>query len=286
MTPEQRHHLQQRFRQLSQEEQQEFLRMLHSSMDGGLSQFNFDEAKGFQICVNGGKAFIGDINIYVNSSDLEEILQPSFAGEYAEDVSTNFWDEEEEYEPQYVVEDYRNNYSEGYSGSSFGGSVAPVVIGIVAVLGTGAFFSGIGSKTAVVTTPPPLNAANVKDDAGNVKESIPNGTKISLTGKRDGDYCKTNRGWIYCAYLAEIIPEKPAQESVKSSQKTDSSVKTAIVKPAAGQNAANLRSQPNAGKVIGNIPRGQQVQVIQCIADGCEVRSGSIQGWIYKPYLH
>jgi hypothetical protein len=281
MTPEQRHQLQQRFRQLSQEEQREFLKTLHSSMDGGLSQLNVDDAKGYQTCVNGGQVFIGDIHIHLNSSDFEEILQPSFFGEYADNVNANLWDDDDN-EPQYVVENYTNNYSEGYSGRPLAGAVAPVLIGVMAVLGMGAFFSGIGSKTAVVTTPPPLNAANVKDDAGNVKESIPNGTKISLAGKRDGDYCKTNRGWIYCAYLAEIIPEK----SVKPSPKTDSSVRTAIVKPAAGQNAANLRSQPNAGKVIGNISRGQQVQVIQCVADGCEVSNGSIQGWIYKPYLY
>ncbi len=284
MTPEQRHRLQQRFRQLSREEQQEFLRMLHSSIDSGLSQSNFDEAKGFQTSVNGGTAFIGDIHIHVNISDLEEMLQPSFSSEYAEDVNTDFWDEDED-EPPYTVVDYTNNYSGRYSDSSFGGSAVPVLIGIMAFLGIGAFFSGIGSKTAVVTTPSPLNAANVKDDAGNVKESIPNGTKVSLTGKRDGDYCKTNRGWVYCAYLAEIVPDKPVQESVKPSQKTGSSVKTAIVKPDSGKNAANLRSQPN-GKVIGNIPQGSQVQVIQCVANACEVSNGSIQGWIYKPYLH
>ncbi|MBE9029336.1 hypothetical protein IQ266_06115 [filamentous cyanobacterium LEGE 11480] len=63
MAPEQRNHLQQQFRQLSPEDQQEFLKRLHLSIDGGTSQFNFDKAKSFQVEVHGGTAYIGDIHI-------------------------------------------------------------------------------------------------------------------------------------------------------------------------------------------------------------------------------
>jgi hypothetical protein len=287
MTPEQHYQLQQHFRQLSKEEQQKLLEMLYSSINGGQLQSNFDNARGFQVSVNGGQAFIGDINIHVNTSDLssdfEEMLQPSFFDDSHEDRSAEFYEnsDEFEYESDYTVEDYTNSYVREYSDISW----VPILIGILAIFGVGVLIVGAGSETAIVMTPPPLNAANIRDDVGNVKESIPKGTKVRLTGKRDGDYCKTDRGWIYCTYLAKIISESSDRESAKPAQK-NSSVKTAIVKPGAGQNAANLRSQPNAGKILGNIPRGQQVQVIQCIADGCEVSNGSIQGWIYKPYLH
>ena len=62
-------------------------------------------------------------------------------------------------------------------------------------------------------------------------------------------------------------------------------IRVAIVQPETGKNAAYLRTQPNAGSIKGYVMKGKEVQVIQCIQDGCEVNDGSIQGWIYKPFL-
>jgi hypothetical protein len=301
LTPEQFHALHQMLGQLSEEERETLLEMLHSPTNRGMWQFNSDKTKSFQVEVNGGTAYVGDIHI--DRVALEQALR-SVMSDFVQslpynnflDASNDFLDSNDDepqyayqpniYEPSYTVEDYTNSYSAGYSRSSSDIGIAPVVIGVLAVIGLGAFFSGFGAKTAVVTTPGNLNAANVRDDAGKIQEeTIPDGTKVRLTGKQDGDYCETNHGWIYCKYLAESTPEKPFHQSVNPSKEALESTKRAVVQPDVGQNAVNLRSQPNAGKVIGTIPKGQQVQVIRCIADGCEVRSGSIQGWIYKPYL-
>jgi hypothetical protein len=286
LTPEQFQYLQQILSQLSKEDRNKLLTMLHSPASG-LQQFNFDKTKGFQVEVNGGTAYIGDIHI--DASALEDVIRTiladrinsNFPSTYSEDESNYFLDDENESE--YTIESYPNNYDDGLF-SDIG--CAPILIGFVALLGIGGvFFSGLGSKTAIVTTLNP-SGVNVRDDATNIKESLPNGTKVRLTGKRDGKYCQTDRGWIYCEYLAETTPVAPAIENSILPPKTIiPSVKTAIVQPESDKKAANLRIQPNAGKVIGQIPRGQKVQVIRCIDNGCEVSNGSIQGWIYKPYL-
>lgn len=107
-----------------------------------------------------------------------------------------------------------------------------------------------------------------------------------MTGERDTiNYCKTNRGWIYCDYLVENDPGKFAVSQQAISDKSNASPKNAIVQPDPPYDSAKLRMQPNAGKVIKTIEKGTQVQVIQCRGDSCEISSGSTKGWIYKPYL-
>jgi hypothetical protein len=287
LTPEQFQYLQQILGQLSKEDRNKLLTMLHSSAIGP-QQFNSDKTKGFQVEVNGGTAYIGDIHI--DTSALEDVireiladrLNSNFSSTHYEDESNHFLDNESE--PEYTIESYTNNYDDDGLFSNIG--CTPILIGFVALLGIGGvFFSGLGSKTAIITTLNP-SGVNVRDDATNIKESLPNGTKVRLTGKRDGDYCQTDHGWIYCEYLTETTPVSPTIEnSILPPKKIIPPVKIAIVQPESDKKAANLRIQPNAGKVIGQIPRGQKVQVIRCIDNGCEVSNGSIQGWIYKPYL-
>jgi Bacterial SH3 domain len=284
LTPDEFQHLQEIFGQLRKEEREKLLQILHSKQNVEMQQFNTDEAKSFQVEVNGGVAYVGDIHI--NSADLEDILRRLFAEQVqysANDFHSSYYEDILEY----PVENYANTYDWRNSDRSSGISFRPVLIaGAVAVCGLGAFFSGIGNKTAVVRTPPNLSAANVKDDSANIKESLSNGTVVHLTGKRDGNYCGTDHGWIYCPYLVENNLDKPVLPSPHSSPGgAVPSAKTAIVQPDSDKKAANLRAQPNAGQVIGQVLKGEKVQVIRCTEDGCEVRHGSMQGWIYKPYL-
>jgi hypothetical protein len=294
LTSEQLRALQIGVGQLSKEERKKLLKMLHSSIDEGMNQFNSDESNSYQVVVKGGTAYIGDINININTPDLEdmvrEIISDQIQSLIPNDYSLNEVDiffEEEEDEDDYYTEEYTNNYDWEYSRKYSKINFWPIVVGGITAIGVGIFLSRVGGKMAVVQTPPNLGAAYVKDDVANIKESLLNGTTVWLTGKRDGGgYCETDRGWIYCAYLAENVTKTSAiKNPLTQIGETIPSIKTAIVQPDAGFNAAKLRAKPNAGKVIGQIPRGHKVQVIRCIDDGCEVNNGSIQGWIYKPYL-
>jgi hypothetical protein len=309
LTLEQSQYLQTILEQLSHEDQQNLLQMLYSreklsqedqeklrkilySKKNTMRQFNSDQVKGYQLEANDSNVNIDNRSLIINhhhhypSLAFEDAIEEVFAnGENYDFYSADCEDEDT---LEYPVGNYANTYGWGRSDHFSEIGFGPIlIVGAVAVCGIGAFLSGIGSKTAVVRTPPNLSAAHVKDDSANIKESLANGTVVHLTGKRDGNYCGTDHGWIYCPYLAENNLEKPALPSPPSSPGgTISSAQTAIVQPDSDKKAANLRAQPNAGQVISQVLKGEKVQVIRCTEDGCEVRHGSMQGWIYKPFLH
>jgi hypothetical protein len=300
-TTEKLNQLKQLFKQLDQEEKKRLLEILSSN--DGTWQFNSDSAKGFQVKVEGGKVsigdtyagktHIGDTHIYIfdamsAQSALRDVFDAPTEYFYPNnnymDSNTVFFDNNEDsYEPNYVVDDYYDSHSNrNYSSILF----PVVIIGALAV-GIIVFVSGgLGRKTAVIRTPPGMNEVNIRDDSGRIIGTLPGGTNVFLDGKRDSkNYCKTDRGWIYCPYLAESTAPT-VQQSFISPQQISLSLKTVTVQPATGEGAANLRTQPNGGDVIGTVPRGKKVKMIRCIDNSCEVYYEVNRGWIYKPYLH
>ena len=286
-TPEQIKSIEKFISQLSENERNDLLNRVHSSGIKGMQQFNSDKAKSVQVEVNGGTAYTGNIKINNNIIDakcLEKLIRKIIAKEspsrgYLSEKEVGFFERTAD-KLELAIRNY-DRYR--YLLSNIRYVRFLVVVPVLIVLGI--FFSGILNKTAVVVSPH-LKGVNVKNDSGSIIEIIPNGTKVRLTGERDSEnYCKTNRGWIYCDFLTENGSENPAVSQQAISDKSNASPKSAIVQPDPPLNSANLRTQPNAGKVIRTIAKGTQVQIIQCRGDACEISSGSNKGWIYKPYL-
>ena len=305
LTPEQRRDLVEIISQLNKEQRDDLLKAVHSSGIRGMQQFNSDRAKASQVEINGGTNHIGDTyieNIHLDAVQLEDLIRSIIANLGQAPISSNYFPstapnlfEYDEYESQNTTVDLfeHNEYESHYTiENSTGNYISlpdigyfPIIVGVSALIGMGVFFSGILNKTAIVTTSNP-EGVNVKDDSAKIKETLPNGTIVSLTGERDSiNYCKTNRGWIYCNFLVENSSGKADISQQLSSGMSIVSQKIAIVQPDSQHNGANLRVQPNAGRIIGTVAKGSQVQVIQCRADACEITNNSIKGWIYKPYL-
>jgi hypothetical protein len=302
-TPEQIELFKEFISQLNEKERNDLLNSIHSSGIQGMKQFNSDKAKASQVEVNGGTAYIGEfyidnLNIDIDSIHLENTIRgiiadlaqssttrdylpntiDGFSGhneyEFQEETVDLF--EHDQYESHYTVPDYNLLSSVGYF---------PIIMVVLALIGISVFFSGVFKKTAVVTTSNP-KGVNVKDDSARIIETLPSGTIVTLTGERDSiNYCKTNRGWIYCNFLVENDPGKSAGSQQAIADRSITSQKTAIVQPDSPHDSAKLRIQPNSGKVIGAVAKGSQVQVIQCGAEACEITNGSIRGWVYRPYL-
>lgn len=286
-THEQIKHFEEFISQLSESERNDLLNRVHSSGVKGMQQFNSDRAKSIQVEVNGGTAYTGNIKINHNIIDakcLEKLIRKIIS---KESPSRGYFSENEvgffERTADKLERSIENYHRYRYLLSNLGYVRFLVVVPVLIVLWI--LFSGILNKTAVVISPY-LIGPYAKDDSANIIETISNGTKVRLTGERDSiNYCKTNRGWIYCDYLVENDPGKSAVSQQAISDKSSASPKSAIVQPDPPYDGAKLRMQPNAGPVIKTIAKGTQVQVIQCRGDACEINSGSIKGWIYKPYL-
>jgi hypothetical protein len=266
---EQFQQLEQLLSQLSEYDRENLLQILHSPTNGRMQQFNSDQTQGIQVEVNDGKVQIGDIHNHIHTnfeqSDLDEALRRIFSdlvsfltfSNHRQDESANFVGyDENAYESQYTCEadyavenytdsysdeyssgytedensnlydedeyetgDYMDNYSEEYSDSSSDGSLGPILMFVLAILGLGLFLSGVGNKIAVLKTP-------IQD-----------------------------------------APTLPTTATV--------------------QQFANLRPEPDAGNPIGTLDKGQKVRVVRCSDNrtSCEVISGNVRGWIWKPYL-
>jgi hypothetical protein len=271
LTPEQIKDIGEMVSHLNEKEQNDLLKMVNSSGVKGMQQFNFGRAKGTQVEVHGGTAYTGNININNNSIDaksLKKLIKKMIANEsssrgYFPAKKVDFF----ERTADKLERTIQNYHRYRYLLLSNLGCVRFLVI-VPVLIGAGIFFSGILNKTAVVTTSNP-KGVNVKDDSANIIGILPNGTIVKLTGEQDSiNYCKTNRGWIYCDALVENGPKK-----------------IAVVHLDSQYDRADLYSKPISGKIVGSVTKDSEVQIIQCLTNVCEITNGSIKGWIYKPYL-
>ena len=290
------------FNNLSDSERSQLVMGLQAAQEGSLSQFNSDKSNGWQTHMEDGVLYCANtIHNYVNNTihnyEIPEDLIPNLVNALSEQMNliiseSDYYNEnsntidleygsENTYTPNYY------NPSGNYDNLNLYSSIPRLLMSGGLVLCAGIvlliIFMTTQNKEAVVNI---SNGANVRDDSGVIKYDVPYGTKVKLTGKRDGDYCQTDRGWIYCLYLNTEKSDGSIAKSIPNNPKSNQSVfRVAIVKPEADKNAARLRTQPNAGPIKGYVVKDKEVQVIQCIQDGCEVNDGFIQGWIYKPFL-
>jgi hypothetical protein len=68
----------------------------------------------------------------------------------------------------------------------------------------------VSAEVVTVSAPAPYNATNVRDspNGSRIIGTIPNGTKLTATGKRSGEWCQveSNRhpdGWVWCKFTRQ-----------------------------------------------------------------------------------
>lgn len=155
-TPEQIKYFEEFISQLNESERNDLLNRVHSLGVKGMQQFNSDRAKSFQVEVNGGTAYTGNIKINHNIIDakcLEKLIRKMIS---KESPSRGYFSEKEvgffERTADKLERSIENYHRYRYLLSNLG-HVRFLVVVVPVLIVLGVFFSGILNKTAVVTSP-------------------------------------------------------------------------------------------------------------------------------------
>jgi hypothetical protein len=86
--------------------------------------------------------------------------------------------------------------------------VQTVSAAAAAVVGTIAIAASVNLGAGTIGCPAnlrPCNAANIRDDGGNIIGQVRTGEPVTVTGKADGDYTPVKsgkiEGWMYTPFL-------------------------------------------------------------------------------------
>lgn len=124
--------------------------------------------------------------------------------------------------------------------------------------------SAAGRSSATVrTSGSPLNVRSAP--GGAVVGSVPNGSRIDLSGRRSGEWAERSNGtWVASAWLTVSPASSPspapiqAQPPVSPTTPVGSNVSTALIRT--NGSPLNVRSAPG-GALIGSVPNGSQVEL-------------------------
>ncbi len=115
---------------------------------------------------------------------------------------------------------------------------------------------------------------------------IPYGTKVKVVEKKKGwakIFYSNQEGWVSRDYLSSsgFSAAKPQYSRVSKIRETDATAARAFV----SASILNFRSSPLDGQVIGKIPYGTKVNVIEKKKGWAKILYSNQEGWVSRDYL-